>query len=405
MKKRLIMFTAAYPYDYTNAWKGQELVVFREFFDEIYVAPLHQIEVHASSDVPEGVRVLPPVFPLGVGRPSGVHRAASLLSARLPRHLALVEPVPRLASLRRYWAAAAEVEEIMRGASWRDHIAPLLEGSTLYFFWGRGYAGVLPYLPAAERARSLVRLHRWDLYPDINQGYIPFQRRIVDSAGLVAPISREGMDLLARLYPHCAEKIDCLRLGTTLNGLATSSDDGRFRIVSCAYARPVKRLHLIAEALAHVTFPVLWTHIGDGPELPRVRSLCADLPAHVEVKFFGKVTPQEVPHIYAGAAFDLFVNVSESEGIPVSIMEAMAAGIPVVATDAGANGEVVDELTGRLIPVDIDPASLAAVLADLRETPDATRDQLRTASRQRIEQDFDQSRNARNVAHALLSLS
>lgn len=402
---RLIMFTAAYPYDRTNAWKGQELAIFRDYFKQIYVAPLGQKEREIAPNLPDGVTVLPPIFPLEAKHRPTICRMARLLSMRLPVHAQLFEPVPNLASARRYWAAAADIEEIMRSSAWNDHVAPILPDSTLYFFWGRGYAALLPHLPDAARARSLVRFHRWDLYPEINQGYIPLQRRIVEAAGLLAPISKDGVDLIVGLYPEHASRTRCLRLGTELRDLSRPSDDGRVRIVSCAYARPVKRLHLIAEALAHVDFPITWTHIGGGPELPRVQNLCQALPTHVEVVLLGSLLPEEVSNVYAQNPFDLFLNVSESEGIPVSIMEAMAAGIPALATDVGGNAEIVDDSVGGLVEADISPAMLAEAIAKLGKMTAWQRHAMRQACRQRIERDYDQSRNAKAVAEALLHLN
>ncbi|WP_251134173.1 glycosyltransferase [Rhodomicrobium sp. Az07] len=398
------MFTAAYPYDRTNAWKGQELAFLRERFDAIYIAPLHQKVASVSPDLPEGVNVLPPAFPLNKARETKVQRVASIFGRRLTAHIRLMEPTPNFRARRRYWASAADIEAIMRSATWRDHVAPLLSESTLYFFWGRGYAEVLAYLQPEVRARSLVRLHRWDLYPEINQGYIPFQKRIVESAGIIAPVSQGGVDLLARLYPDHAARIQRLRLGTVLQGISQPSTDGRFRIVSCAYARPVKRLDLIAEALAYIEFPIAWTHIGGGPELERVRSTCARLPDTVEVRLLGNIVPQEVPNIYAAEPFDLFLNVSASEGIPVSIMEAMAAGIPALATDVGGNAELVDGTVGRVVAADVSPTALAQEIRNARATDPKHIMAMREACRQRIARDYNQTHNARAVADALIGL-
>ncbi|NMC40567.1 MAG: glycosyltransferase, partial [Bacteroidales bacterium] len=60
-----------------------------------------------------------------------------------------------------------------------------------------------------------------------------------------------------------------------------------------------------------------------------------------------------------------FINVSSSEGVPVSVMEALSFGIPVIATDAGGTSEIVNNTNGRLIPVDFDPKDLAAIIENL----------------------------------------
>jgi len=56
---------------------------------------------------------------------------------------------------------------------------------------------------------------------------------------------------------------------------------------------------------------------------------------------------------------DIFINTSSSEGIPVTIMEAISCGIPIIATDVGGNPEIVGEECGIIIPADPKPADIA----------------------------------------------
>ena len=58
---------------------------------------------------------------------------------------------------------------------------------------------------------------------------------------------------------------------------------------------------------------------------------------------------QQIIDFYAKTPLDLFINVSESEGIPVSIMEAMSFGIPAIATNVGGTNEIVNQKNGYLI--------------------------------------------------------
>ena len=66
--------------------------------------------------------------------------------------------------------------------------------------------------------------------------------------------------------------------------------------------------------------------------------------------------------LYNEHFIDLFVNVSESEGLPVSIMEAMATGIPVIATDVGGTAEIVNSDNGFLIPKDFTEEQLKEII-------------------------------------------
>ena len=79
----------------------------------------------------------------------------------------------------------------------------------------------------------------------------------------------------------------------------------------------------------------------------------------------GAVPNHELITYYRHHPVDLFVHASASEGgVPVALQEAASFGIPLVACDAGGVRELVSEGTGLLLPVDVDPASLARAIVD-----------------------------------------
>jgi glycosyltransferase involved in cell wall biosynthesis len=102
----------------------------------------------------------------------------------------------------------------------------------------------------------------------------------------------------------------------------------------------------------------------------------------------------DVPKILA--ALDLFVLPSLWEGMPNAVLEAMAAGLPVVATAVGGTPEVVmDGVTGLLVPPQ-DPSALAQAIERLLRDPDLRRTMGR-AGRRRVEQHFDVRETVRQV--------
>ena len=124
--------------------------------------------------------------------------------------------------------------------------------------------------------------------------------------------------------------------------------------------------------------------VGDGPDRPAVEAEIRSLGLGDRVEPAG--SRADVPALLAGA--DVFVLSSRSEGAPFSILEAMAAGLPVVATDVGGVRELVaDGETGLLVPAG-DPARLAEALRRLLEDP-ALRRRLGAAGHARARERFD----------------
>jgi len=401
---KLVFFSHTYPTNRVEGWKAPELRVLQRFFGDIVVAPLFDGGHPPAPDFPPGVRLLPAVFTRD-GWGFSRKRIADLAGARLPRHLATLPAAPlrNAANLKRWLASRVRVEAILRSDAFRNHVAPELDGSCLYFYWGVDYAEILPYLPRRQQQRALVRFHGYDLYWERNDGYIPSQRAIVESAAVLAPISEHGASYLRDKYPRHAAKIRRHRLGTQLHGCSRPSADGVLRIVTCSYATPVKRLHRLVEGLRHFARPVEWTHLGDGPLLPALVEASRALPSHVRCRFPGHLQPAAIAPYYESHPVDVFVNVSESEGISVAIMEAMAAGIPVVATDVGGTAELVDASVGRLIRADFAPEDLCAAIEAVADDP--ARTTLRERCRTRIAADFDLSINSAGLGRTLAQLN
>ena len=164
------------------------------------------------------------------------------------------------------------------------------------------------------------------------------------------------------------EKCIVSRLGVVKKNedINPGSSDCIFRILTCSRAVKLKRLDLLAKALEEISdTKIEWTHIGDGPDLEIIKEQAKKLPANIVVRFLGSMSNEKV-HDYLGSSpIDLFVNVSQYEGLPVSVMEAFAYGIPALATSAGGTAELVNDNTGKLIPVETGSSDLADYIRDM----------------------------------------
>jgi glycosyltransferase involved in cell wall biosynthesis len=163
----------------------------------------------------------------------------------------------------------------------------------------------------------------------------------------------------------------------------------------------VKDLGTLIEATRQCgrTVPVLLLIVGDGPERARLEEVTKACGAEPYVRFLGH--RDDARRWLAGC--DAYVNSSVSEGVSLTILEAMAAGLPVVATRVGGTPEVVDATCARLVSPR-DPDAMAGALLDLIRQP-ALRDQMGRAARTRVEALFTLERMVdeyRGVYHKVL---
>jgi len=142
--------------------------------------------------------------------------------------------------------------------------------------------------------------------------------------------------------------------------------DGRKVLMHISNFRAVKRVRDVVRVFARVraAMPSLLVMVGDGPERVEAEDEARDLGVHADVRFLGKI--DSVAPLLAGA--DLFLLPSQSESFGLSALEALACGVPVIASDLGGLPEVVKHgKTGWLFPLgDIEAMAQAAiaVLAD-----------------------------------------
>ena len=229
---------------------------------------------------------------------------------------------------------------------------------TIYSYWlyDAAAAGVLLAEDLRRKGIKVLqvsRAHRFDIYSEFaKHNYIPMRKFILENIDSVRPCSASGADYIKKQYPKYANKIIPAFLGTADHGIKYGNRKNGFHIVTCSFMVPVKRLHLIVEALKLVDFPILWTHIGSGPLMDEIRNSTLNLPTCVKTEFKGQMGNEDIMKYYKDNDITVFINVSSSEGLPVSIMEAGSFGIPVIATNAGGTGEAVyDGKNGYLLDV------------------------------------------------------
>lgn len=238
------------------------------------------------------------------------------------------------------------------------------QGDTVYTYWlAEDALGALFYIKDKGKPfRFVSRAHRYDVYEEKVGSYMPLRKEIFKAVDRVYVVSGAGTQFLHERYEAFSQKIFTAHLGVFKYDVLPSSrlkEAGEVRFLSCSYVVPVKRVELMYSSIVaycdkNPNKKITWTHIGEGAGLAELTEIVSDAPANLSVIFTGEIPPEGVIDIYRTQYFDVFVNISLSEGVPVSIMEALSFGVPVVATDAGGNGEIVNDETGVLIPIYFD---------------------------------------------------
>jgi glycosyltransferase involved in cell wall biosynthesis len=171
-----------------------------------------------------------------------------------------------------------------------------------------------------------------------------------------------------------------------------------FVIGTVARLDPVKDLGSLLQATAIVAAgrPVVLVVVGDGAERRALEARAAGLGIAQHTRFLGR---RDDAREWLWAC-DAYVNCSISEGVSLTILEAMAASLPIVATRVGGTPEVIDETCARLVPAR-DPGRLAGALLGLAADP-ALRAALGRSARQRLESRFTIDRMVREYRDVYL---
>lgn len=224
-------------------------------------------------------------------------------------------------------------------------------------------------LPGAALAGVPVRIgSRRDLNPDKSGGQIKLQRAAYRAATKVVANVQAARQILE------SEGLATGSIAVIPNGVEATAFGARKApsttrtIITVANLRPEKCHEVLIAAAATLApeFPDLrFQFVGGGPRRAELEGLVRERGLEQVIEFLGH--REDVPSLLAAA--DVFVLPSRSEALPNGVIEAMAAGLPVVASAVGGLLDLVDEgRTGLLVPPE-NPTALGAALRDLLTDP------------------------------------
>jgi glycosyltransferase involved in cell wall biosynthesis len=373
--QNLILLTSRFPYTPGEEFIYNEVKVLAEKFEKIIIVPTNQecwnLDQPHNRELPDNVKVeilKSPIKNLKYRKMMNLVKGLTNPQVRswYKKDLHSAGRFGLKGKFKLYkWAADAAQIRNQLGS-----IEKKADGSSIYYsYWLTPAAASLAMEKEKRSIKAVSRVHGGDLYSERHSlPYLPLQEEVIRSLDKTYSISSNGKQYLTNKFPEIRHKIEVSRLGT--KGIELSYGDierksDELKLVSVSYLKSVKRVHLIAEAIKKTAVPIHWIHIGDGPEKERIQKIIEEFPEQHMGELAGNLTNDEVIQTLGSQPFDVFLNVSESEGIPVTIMEAFSAKIPAIATDVGGTTEVVNDRNGWLLDKDFDPEQITQILNDL----------------------------------------
>ena len=304
-------------------------------------------------------------------------------AAEFPFEEIVVLPKPRTHQLRRFVQKQVLDRPITIYRSEARRILAALEkngAQLLHVYFGHIGVHLLPLLEICPLP-VIVSFHGADAQIDLHKpAHLARTRRMLARATLLLVRSESLAERLVALGA-AREKIRLHRTGIPLDEIRfvkrIAPTDGAWRCVQACRLIAKKGLVTSLRAFAEFAreFPrAEFTIAGEGPQLQELRALADELGLSERVAFPGFLPQEKLRALFAGA--HLFLHPSElgsdgdQEGVPNAMLEAMAGGLPVVATQHGGIPEAVEHGVSGLLTPEGDAPSLAQSLRTLARDPE-----------------------------------
>lgn len=360
--KYCVMFSSVYPYETTLK---NEFKVLSEHFEKIFYIPSSVAEPFNLEDFPKNVIALDIFNNLdtNIGKLFRKHIIKSL-GIFLNEAFFSLKPWKYILRAKTYLSIAAVNIEKYSILKRLIQQGDLPAQAVFYDYWFVDSALAIAMLRKKRLIRKAVcRTHRFDLYDEAGNNFpVSFRRYIVRNLDNVCAISLHGQNYLKGKIParyHGKILLHYLGIELPEDRMSAQSCDVSKVIISASNTQTFKRVHLIPDLLLQVKHPIKWIHFGCGPEDKNILEKIKHLPDHISVDWRGRV-PNEVIHdFYQTRRTDLFISLSNSEGLPISMMEAISYGIPVFACSTCGIPELVNDQTGALFEKEDDLNTIA----------------------------------------------
>lgn len=366
----LLFFTSQFPFGTSESFIENEIGYLAKAFKKVYIFPASSQD--AQRTLPENCEIVEGLF-----SDEGYSRKRTV--KKYPKQIAEIF-LSELKQNRKKHQSTGDLfstclrvaYKAMRVENWMNQ--QKITDGVFYTYWMSDWTTILSILNSSRKIGQLItRVHGFDLFEERQpNGFIPFRTWQLKLSDRVFAVSKQGKDYLKQKHPKFGKKISLAYLGTVDHGLNNAGLGEQLNLVSASNIIPLKRLHLIVEILKNVTINVKWTHFGDGILMDEIVEQAKTLPENIIVDFKGRVPNKTVLEHLKTQMVSFFINVSDTEGLPVSIMEAISFGIPAIVTNIGGTSEIVNKNTGILIDKEFNPEVVSGYLNDFFSSKYAT---------------------------------
>ena len=259
-----------------------------------------------------------------------------------------------------------------------------------------------------SNVKCISRAHGWDLHEERHlHNYLPFRNVILEKLNQIFTISNNGKEYLSLNYPNFQDKLKVIRLGTLpINQSYNRFSNDIFQVVSISSIIALKRVDKILQVISKLSnLKIHWTHIGDGDLYTVIEHQAKEIQdANSDFSFslVGQKTNSEVRQFISENYIDLFINLSETEGIPVTMMEVQSVGIPVLATSVGGTPEIVNHENGILVEKDELNEVIAQKIMDYVYMPEAEKQSKRILSCKNWKENYNAETNYNHFVQTIL---
>ena len=362
--KRLFLFTNGYPYfQFVEFFLEDEIDYLSRSFDEIVIVPFEKDKI--VRPIPNNCVVTEPILKSKIQYFfKGLYNRGTL--GILLREFFVKKVCLSRKRLFVWLKCYFQSNNYMNSPVIKEIEKAINVNDICYHYWGKWSNVVSVFMNT--RCHHVSRFHGfWDLWEEDFDNYAPLRSYLVKKLDYEVFISKKGQTYFEKKYPESHTVYS--PLGSLDYGNAPSHVDNICRIVSCSTVYPLKRVPLIIQGVVELAKLnpnkyYSWTHIGSGESFQELKTVCLNYSSldNLQIDLKGNKSHDDVIEIYQKEHFDVFVNLSINEGVPVSIMEAISFDIPIVATNVGGNSEIVCNETGLLVSPNPSPEEVAKAI-------------------------------------------